>query len=123
MTALIRGTTTQLQNAVSGGGRSIGDICQTPGAGTPTNTAPVNATPDTTPGSTTPGSSVPVSNSTAAQLLQQAQSQFQAAVASLKSGDLAGYQTHVNQAQILVNEAADKVRGVTSPTTTTVPGP
>jgi uncharacterized membrane protein (UPF0182 family) len=44
---------------------------------------------------------------TAAQLLTQAQREFQAADTALKAGDLAGYQQHVNAAQNLIRQASD----------------
>jgi uncharacterized membrane protein (UPF0182 family) len=124
--ALIRNTSTQLQNAVNGG-RGIADLQCGSAAGTNTNTAPTgpSTTPTTTPGNTTPDTTpttVPA-NATVAQLLAQARSQFTQAADALKAGNLASYQQHLESAQSYVNQAYEKLNGATSGTTTTTTKP
>ena len=110
VTALLTGNPTRLQT--SGGVKSDGT---TGGSGSTTTTT---TTPTTTPG-TSP--TVPPSTATAAQLLQDAQSQFDAANAALAAQDLAGYQAAIARARTDVQQAYIKL-GVTLPTTTTIPG-
>jgi uncharacterized membrane protein (UPF0182 family) len=124
--ALIRNTSTQLQNAVNGG-RGIADLQCGSAAGTNTNTAPTgpSTTPTTTPGNTTPDTTPTTApaNATVAQLLAQARSQFAQAADALKKQDLAGYQQHLESAQSYVNQAYEKLNGATSGTTTTTKPP
>jgi uncharacterized membrane protein (UPF0182 family) len=82
------------------------------GSTTTTTTAPTAAT--TVP--TAPGGQ----NETVAQLLAAAQSEYQAATAALKTGDLATYQADIAAAQGDVNRAA-ALAGTSATTTTTAP--
>jgi uncharacterized membrane protein (UPF0182 family) len=59
------------------------------------------------PNGGTPPDCQPPAGQTAAQLLAQAEKEFQAADTALKAGDLAGYQQHVNAAQNLIRRASD----------------
>jgi uncharacterized membrane protein (UPF0182 family) len=68
------------------------------GTKTPSTTVPV------TPPSTTPVSPPPAGSSVTS-LLEQAQTSFNSANAALRSGDLAGYQHYVQQAETYVNQA------------------
>jgi uncharacterized membrane protein (UPF0182 family) len=61
-------------------------------------------------------------NGTAADLLSQASSHFQAADTALKAGDLATYQRETNTARDLVNQATSTLTGNTT-TTTAAPPP
>jgi uncharacterized membrane protein (UPF0182 family) len=82
------------------------------GSTTTTTTAPTAAT--TVPAA--PGGQ----NETVAQLLAAAQSEYQAATAALKTGDLATYQADIAAAQGDVNRAA-ALAGTSATTTTTAP--
>jgi uncharacterized protein len=69
----------------------------------------------------------PAGGSNVQRLLQQADTEFKAAQESLKTGDLAGYQSHVNAAGKLIAQAIQAGAGTTqggagATTTTTPPG-
>jgi hypothetical protein len=93
-------------------------------------TNPCNATPITTPttggtGTSTttttvpgPRATVPPSTASATQLLQDAQTEFDAANAALAAGRLGDYQTHIRNAQ---NDVASAYAKLGAATTTTVP--
>ncbi len=108
VTALITGGSTRVERDVASG-RSLS------GANTG-NTTPVT-TPTTTP--TTPGSQPPA-NASATQLLNDAQSAFDAANAALANRDLAGYQRYIAQAQADVRAAVGKL-GTPATTPATAP--
>jgi uncharacterized protein len=77
-----------------------------PSTGTVSGSTTTTTTPSTTaPAGSTPGSVVPPAGLTVKSLLAQAQSDFAAANAALKAGNLAQYQTDINQAESLVSEA------------------
>jgi uncharacterized membrane protein (UPF0182 family) len=72
----------------------------------------------------------PPSGQTAADLLAQAQNEFQLADVALKAGDLAGYQSHIKAAEALIDQAAqllgsgsDSGSGGTGGTPTPTPTP
>ena len=115
VTALVSGGQTQLQRDVLGG-RSITAIVPANGPGNNNGQTTTTTTPATTPGST-----VPPSTATATQLLAEAQTEFDAADASARAGNLGDYQTHVNRGRTLVAQAAVKLNaagaGTTTPTT------
>jgi uncharacterized protein len=103
VTALLNGTATRLQT--SGGVKSDGT-----GGSTTTTT-----TTTTVPGTRT---TVPPASASANQLLQSAQSEFDAANAALANRDLASYQAHIRAAQADVQAAVAKLGAVS----TTIPG-
>ena len=77
------------------------------------NTTAANAKPLVTPPSTgtggnpsSPTTTVPGGGTTVASLIAQAQASLNAANTALKNGDLAGYQSDVNQALSYLNQAA-----------------
>ena len=74
---------------------------------TPTQTTPSTTTPTTAPPTTAPPSATqpPATGSTVASLLTEASAAFTQAQADLKAGNLAGYQTNVEKAQTLVQQA------------------
>ncbi len=110
VTALSTGNATQFQ---SSGGVKSG---LNPGNGTGSTTTTTTTAPNTGPTVT-----VPASTATAAQLLQDAQTQFDAANAALAAQNLAGYQAAIARARTDVQKAYAKL-GVPLPTTTTIPG-
>jgi uncharacterized membrane protein (UPF0182 family) len=67
----------------------------------------------------------PAGGSSVQRLLQRADAEFKAAQESLKTGDLAGYQSHVNAAGQLIAQAiqagASTTQGGAGATTTTTP--
>jgi uncharacterized membrane protein (UPF0182 family) len=80
-------------------------------------TTTTTTTPTTTPSTVT----VPSGNQTVGSLLTQAQSEFAAAQAALKAGNLATYQKDVELAQADVTAAEAKTTSPSTGTTTTVP--
>ena len=113
VTALVNGTDTKLQTSVRNGGSITSIAGGNGGNGTTTTTT------TTVPG---PPTSAPPSNASAAVLLADAQTEFDAANAALANKDLAGYQAHISRAQSDVAKAVAKLGGVSGATTTTVPG-
>lgn len=110
VTALSTGNATQFQS--SGGVKN--------GLGQGTNSGSTTTTTTTVP-NTGPTVTAPASTATAAQLLQDAQTQFDAANAALAAQNLAGYQAAIARARTDVQQAYAKL-GVPLPTTTTIPG-
>jgi uncharacterized membrane protein (UPF0182 family) len=105
VTALVTGQDTQLQ--LGGGVKGVA-----PGGGVATPTTTTTTLPTT-------GGTQPPATASAAQLLQDAQSEFEQAQAALAAGKLGSYQSH-NQAAANDVAAAYKKLGGTV-TTTTVP--
>jgi uncharacterized membrane protein (UPF0182 family) len=59
------------------------------------------------PGPGEPGPPEPAPEATVAQLLAEAQAHFEAADEALRSGDLATYQDEIDQAEALIQQAAE----------------
>ncbi len=76
-------------------------------ASTPSASSSGSTTTTTTPSTTAPAGLTPTppSGATVKSLLAQAQAEFTSADSALKAGNLAAYQTDINQAQTLVDEA------------------
>jgi uncharacterized membrane protein (UPF0182 family) len=108
VSALLSGGPTRLQT--SGGVKSI----TSGGNGSTTTTT----TTTTVPGTAT---TLPPANASAAQLLQTAQREFDAANAALAARDLAGYQAHTRAAEAAVDAALAKLGASGATTTTTAP--
>jgi len=104
VTALVTGNRTRLQTL--GGVKSDGTI----DSGGTTNTS---TTTTTAPGTPT---TKPSANESVDQLLQQALDEYQAGEAALANKDLAGYQSHITQAQALTAQALAKSGASTSTT-------
>jgi uncharacterized protein len=104
VTALVTGNRTRLQTL--GGVKSDGTI----DSGGTTNTS---TTTTTAPGTPT---TKPSAKESVDQLLQQALDEYQAGEAALANKDLAGYQSHIAQAQALTAQALAKSGASTSTT-------
>jgi uncharacterized membrane protein (UPF0182 family) len=92
------------------------------GSSTGSGSTTTTTTPSTT--TTVPSSSTvtaPPGDQTVSSLLTQAQTEFTAAQAALKNGDLATYQKDITQAQADVTAAANLSSSSSSTTTTTTP--
>jgi len=110
VTALVSGNPTRLQT--SGGVKSDGTVSGGGGSTTTTTTVPGGTTTST----------LPPSSASAAELLQNAQTEFDAANAALARQDLAGYQSHIAKARQDVQAASAKLGAGTTTTTTAPPG-
>jgi uncharacterized membrane protein (UPF0182 family) len=108
------------------GSKPFSTYCNTPeakvaplvGVGPNTPATPANPTPSGGGATTVPTTTPPPTGSSVTSLLAKAQAAFSAANAALKSGDLAGYQSDIAQANNYVNQAQAAASG-TSPKPTT----
>jgi uncharacterized membrane protein (UPF0182 family) len=106
VTALVTGNKTQLQT--QGGVKQDGTV---DGGGIPSTSTTTTTVPSST-------NTVPPSNASATALLQDAQTEFDAANAALARQDLAAYQSHITRARQDVQQAYAKLG---ASTTTTAP--
>jgi uncharacterized membrane protein (UPF0182 family) len=125
--ASLDGALCQITNTPVNTQRPFAQYCSTAEATRPkTPVSQTNPTGSTTTTTTAPtaATTVPAApggqNETVAQLLAAAQSEYQAATAALKTGDLATYQADIAAAQGDVNRAA-ALAGTSATTTTTAP--
>ena len=106
-----------LVGAGAAGGTSSSSATGSSGTSAPTTT-PSTTSPTTTP----PAAPPPAGGSSVAALLQKAQASFAAAQAALKTGDLASYQTDIQQGISYVGQAQAKAAPANSAASTPAGG-